>query len=158
MRSTKMTTVFMLAFAAWSIISMVGPSAMNACVLNQDEYEFVKDTERWVVLIQGDKHSIGKLDGSGNFLPDKRWLRQKPEQMASMVPPSILINSPGQKGVYEFRSGRLIPGDIDESANFVPTVGGRIIDFKDFRYSPKAPKIYNLPGKFVRKEKKDGKK
>jgi hypothetical protein len=60
--------------------------------------------------------------------------------------------------VYEFRSGRLIPGDIDDDGNFIPTVGGKIIDFKDYRYGPKAPKIYNLPGKFVKKERKDSKK
>jgi hypothetical protein len=49
-----------------------------------------------------------------------------------------------------------VPGAIDKDFNFIPTVGAKVIDFKDYVYSPKAPKIYNLPGKFVRKgEKKD---
>jgi hypothetical protein len=45
---------------------------------------------------------------------------------------------------------------MDEEGNFVPLVGAKVTDFKDYLYSPSAPKIYNLPGKFVRKgEKKD---
>src|SRR5262249_31747695 len=104
----------------------------------------------------GNTLSIGKLDCSGNFIPDKRWFQLRRGDLSS-VPPSTLINGLAQKGVYEFRSARLIPGDLDKNGNFIPTVGGRIIDFKDYRYGPKAAKIYNLPGKFVCKEKKDAK-
>jgi len=119
-----------------------------------EEYKFVEDTTLWVNVIQGDVESIGKLDAAGNFIPDKRYLRTlKKGQPASSIPPCTLINF-AQKEVYEFRSGRLIPGDIDDDGNFIPTIGGRITDFKDYRYTPKAPKIYNLPGKFVKKEKK----
>ena len=109
------------------------------------------------MLIRGETESIGKLDSAGNFIPHKPWYQFTKGQPLSMVPVTTLLNAPDQKGVYEFRSGRLIPGDIDEKSNFVPTLGGRIVDFKDYRYSPSAPKIYNLPGKFARKQKKDGK-
>ena len=122
---------------------------------NREEYEFVEDLSREVWIIQGDAMLYGKLDAAGNFVSD--W-KQNPFRRAPQSGPSgIVINSPPQKGVYEFRSGRLVPGDIDDKRNFVPTVGGRIIEFKDYHYGLKAPKIYNLPGKFVRKEKKDEK-
>jgi hypothetical protein len=137
---------------------MVRLSAQDARTPDPEEYEFVEDTGQWIMLIQGETESIGKLDAAGNFVPDKRWFQLRKLQPLSAVPAVDLINGTAQKGVYEFRSGRLIPGDIDDKLNFIPTVGGRIIDFKDYRYSAKAAKIYNLPGKFVRKEKKDGKK
>jgi hypothetical protein len=130
----------------------------DAKASDTDEYEFVEDTSRWVMVIQGNTESIGKLDAGGNFIPEKKYFQLKKGQPRSVGPPYTLINGSAQKGVYEFRSGRLIPGDIDEECNFVPTVGGKIIEFKDYRYSPKAAKIYNLPGKFVKKEKKDNRK
>jgi hypothetical protein len=150
------TSIFLLAAYGGLRLFRLNPQDANAA--NQEEYEFVQDTGRLVELIQGETESIGKLDASGNFVPDKRWFQLKKGQPLVSGPATTLINGLAQKGVYEFRSGRLIPGDIDDKGNFIPTVGGRIIDFKDYRYGPKAPKIYNLPGKFVKKEKKDGKK
>ena len=38
------------------------------------------------------------------------------------------------------------------SAVNVRTVGGKIIAFKDYEYSPTAPRIWNLPGGFVTEE------
>jgi hypothetical protein len=121
------------------------------------EYEFVQDSRQWVMMIQGDTQSIGKLDESGEFVADRAFLQQERHKQSSVEPDYVVINAPAQKGVYEFRSGRLIPGDLDEDGNFIPTLGSRVIDFNDYHYSPKAPKIYNLPGKFVRKGKKDEK-
>jgi hypothetical protein len=51
------------------------------------------------------------------------------------------------EGVYEYRSGRLIPGTLQKTGNFVPDVGSKVIDFKE--YDPDPPRkrrIYNLPG------------
>ena len=135
----------------------LGPGAQAADGVDREEYEFVPDTSQLVMVIQGETESVGKLDAAGNFIPDKRWFQFKKGQPLSLVPYTTVINPDGPTQVYEFRSGRLIPDSIDEKCNFVPTVGGRIIDFKDYRYSPKAPKIYNLPGKFVPKEKKEAK-
>ena len=131
----------------------LGQGAQDADSANREKYEFVADTRRWVMLFQGETESIGKLDAAGNFIHHKPWFQFTKGQPLSMVPVTTPINAPDQKGVYEFRSGRLIPGNLDANCNFVPTVGGRIIDFNDYHYSPKAPKIYNLPGRFVHKEK-----
>jgi hypothetical protein len=91
----------------------------------------------------------------------------------SGVPPSYQINLPSKRvvkeprrdqivtlilrwPVYEYRSGRLIEGLIDDDGNFVPAVDSKVIDFKSYRYGKKAIPIYNLPGSFVKKgEKKE---
>ena len=51
-----------------------------------------------------------------------------------------------------YRSGTLIRGIIDDEGDFIPDVGSTVIDFKDYKYSSRAPRIYNLPGKFVQKQ------
>jgi len=124
---------------------------------NQEEFEFVPDTNRWVEVIQGETELIGKLDSAGNFVPDRRYFFRK-GQGTSGVPVAVMINGAPLKSIYEFRSGRLILGDMDEAGNFIPRVGEKVIDFKDYRYDPKGSKIYNLPGKFVRKGEKEEKK
>jgi hypothetical protein len=50
--------------------------------------------------------------------------------------------------VYEFRSGKLIPGTIQAWGKFLPEEGGEIIRCSDYRYRPFAPQIWNLPGRF----------
>ncbi len=125
---------------------------------DRGEYVFVKDTQRYVALVRGETQSIGKLDAAGNFLPDPRWFNLKRGQPLPKAPPFTVINAPPQKGVYEYRSGMLIKGDLDEKGNFLPDIGSEVVSFKDYRYREDGPRIYNLPGKFVRKERKNGKK
>jgi hypothetical protein len=157
--SQALFAVIVLVAACFSVRTLGLSAAQDGPSPDPEEFQFVEDTSRWVMVIQEDRKSIGKLDAAGNLIfPNKGYFRAyRRGQALSSIPPGILINS-AQKGVYEFRSGRLIPGDIDDKGRFIPTVGGRIIDFKDYHYSPKAPRIYNLPGYFVRKDKKDGKK
>ncbi len=138
----------------WAVVLLTWCSAAPQAG-DEEEYVFVK-TDRWVTLIQGQTESIGKLDEAGNFIPDKAFFQRKRGQPGSS-PGSTLLNGAAQKGIYEYRSGRLIPGEIDDDGNFIPIVGEKIIDFKDYRYHPKGPKIYNLPGKFVRKGEKEEK-
>jgi hypothetical protein len=49
----------------------------------------------------------------------------------------------------EFRSHRLIPGILANN-NFIPDLGGRIIDFKEYQFPASPRRIYNLPGKFLK--------
>ncbi len=109
---------------------------------------YVPDTSRWVAMLQGDGFSIGKLDAEGNFLPDERWFNIR-GGVSGPLPPYSVINPPSCKKVYEFRSGRLIPGQLVERGTFVPDLDGKIIALKDYRPSKDAPPIYNLPGQFV---------
>jgi hypothetical protein len=126
----------------------------NACAANGG-YEFVPDTDRFVMLRHGDACSIGKLDGKGNFLPDPRYVNLRGAYL-SAIPPCTLINSRGDS-VYEFRSGRLIRGKIDKDGSFVPDLGTKVIRFEDYK-PEKDLRIYNLPGKFVPKKKADEEK
>jgi hypothetical protein len=108
------------------------------------------------MVIQGDTESIGKLDEAGNFVvPHRGYFQFRRGQPLSRVPPCTPINGEPEKNVYEYRSGTLVPGAIDDDGNFIPTLDAKVIDFKDYVYSPKAAKIYNLPGKFVRKGEED---
>lgn len=51
---------------------------------------------------------------------------------------------------YEYRHGKLIPGVL-RGYDFVPQLGGKVIEFSEYQYSPKSSPIYNLPGEFVPK-------
>jgi hypothetical protein len=51
-----------------------------------------------------------------------------------------------KEDVYEYRSRRLIKGTLEKTGNFVPEVGSKVIDFKDFDPLAERRRIYNLPG------------
>ena len=61
------------------------------------------------------------------------------------------LNYPEKKTeeVYEYRSGRLIKGTLHATGNFVPELGSKVLDFKD--YDPRHLRIYNLPGTLTKK-------
>ena len=121
------------------------------------QYEFVRDTKPNVALQHGDVWSIGKLDAAGNFLPDPQWMNLR--VMLSSSPGGRLINPGGYIGsVYEYRSGRLILGKLDDKGNFIPELGGKVIALSEYlsKYRPgKSPKVYNLPGRIVKRGSKD---
>lgn len=108
------------------------------------EYEYKQQTWRWVMMIQAGDSIIGHLDQHGDFIPEAKL---------SLVP---VINKPAKPNepVYEYRSGHLIRGTLDKDGSFVPQLGSAITPFKDYRYAADSPRIYNLPGTFVKKAKK----
>ena len=118
------------------------------------EYEFVPDTSVCFVQYHGDLISLGHLDEEGNFVPDSHYCNIPPP--LSSIPPNRPLNAP-HGPAYEYRSGRLIPGELDKKGNFIPKLRGKIISLDDYRPGTKAMCIYNLPGRFVKKEQKDGK-
>jgi hypothetical protein len=140
-----MTKVIGLAALGWLLVG-------NRSIAD-DHYEFVPDTDRFVGLYRGNRESIGKLDHKGNFIPDPRWV-DIGEGSYFMHERINLHAGPA----YEFRSGRLILGEIDKEHNFIPKLDSKVIDFEDFKFSETAIRIYNLPGKFVKKKDKDSKK
>jgi hypothetical protein len=122
------------------------------------QYVFVLDTHRWVKVCRRDNKklywSLGKLDAAGNFIAEAGCYNLTTEQNA--VPPGMVyLNENGMNAVYEYRSGRLIIGKLDqETDNFIPDLGGKVIDFKEYRYGVDVP-IWNLPGYFMPKDKFD---
>jgi hypothetical protein len=117
----------------------------------QSNRAFDLNLSRRVALISGDHLLRGRLDRDGNFLIEARY----PRNSLYSGPRYELINAPVQV-VYEFRSGRLIKGEIINDGRFVPEIGSEVIDIKDYKYSPGAIRIYNLPGRFVEADPKTG--
>ena len=100
------------------LLFLIGPLWTVPCAA-MDEYEFVPDTKRFVGVFHGDTYSIGRLDAAGNYFPDPRWINLDLHTGYSAgFPPRSVINSP-KGGAYEYRSGRLIPGELRENGNFM---------------------------------------
>lgn len=121
-------------------------------------YEFVLRVNRLVEFRRPDfSILVGRLDAGGEFtlshtLPgvppgmhgkDFALYRSGRDNAVRLG-----VNELNSQPVYELRSGALIPGTMVFSGPFVPTVGGAIIRFADYKYSSTAPQIWNLPGYF----------
>jgi uncharacterized protein (TIGR03067 family) len=139
----------LMVFAAGVFTTVAAARLECAPAPPDEEYVFVRDTDRWVGLVKGQVELVGKLDGKGDFTQVYRF-----ERMHSMGPAYGLINFPGPKAkkVYEFRSGRLIKGELMMEGNFVPEADSTIVKFEDYKYSPDAIPIWNLPGSFMKKD------
>ncbi len=124
--------------------------------------EYVPNVGREVAIDEEQEEGCffiyGHLDARGNFLRDVR----RPVVMQLLTPagpypdPGMVINFCAFEGepVYEFRSGYLIRGVFRSlGAGFIPDVGSRVIAFKDYRPGKGVPRIYNLPGSFVKRKK-----
>lgn len=101
-----------------------------------DEGEFIPDPDLPVVSRDGIKGPVG-FDTHG--VP--RYYT---------VPQLDRFGKLTTENVYEFRSGRLIKGTLHASGNFVPELGSKVIEFKDYDYFTEHRRIYNLPGKLIR--------
>ncbi len=150
MRQGQSRNATMMATVAVLVLGWSMTRAADGPRQGVSRYRYVPDSKRFVTMIWGDKFSIGKLDESGNFCPDARWneLAISRLQFAG-TPQHTVINRPAGPAL-EYRSGRLIPGRLDEDGYFVPRVGAEVIDFAHYQYDPKGPRIYNLPGSFVK--------
>ena len=117
------------------------------------EYEYVEDTSRGIGVERGEVLLEGRLDAAGNFTQNPGALvLKKGMPRTGGILEIINLRRPGREHVYEFRSGRLIKGELDKDGNFIPDLGSKVIDFKDYHYKKDLLYIYNLPGYF--KEKK----
>jgi hypothetical protein len=95
----------------------------------------------------------GYIGQNGEFVPSY-WQVEggiRSRQVGDTGYRSYYFFSGNNPDVYEYRSGRLIPGKILQR-RFVPDRDGNIIDFKDYKYSPTSRQIYNLPGIFIEKD------
>jgi hypothetical protein len=121
-----------------------------------EQFEFVPNTARTVGFRRGGDMHFGTLDAAGNFQEQGRHQVFKPT--SASVPNYTLIGAAPGRPVYEFRFGRLIKGAMDKSGNFIPEAGSVVLRFEDYRYSPTAIPIWNLPGYFKKKDPADAKK
>ena len=124
-------------------------------------YVFRKDTDRRVAFVRGEYIYFGKLDENGSFIEDQQARRVPHPVLPSgvidwqytrdVLKSAINVPSENQRTerVYEYRSGRLVLGSLTSFGIFIPEVGSKVIALGDYKYSKEAPRIYNLPGKFV---------
>jgi hypothetical protein len=124
---------------------------------DRGEYVFVENTNYRVGLKHNGTYIIGYLDRTGMFTTDRKCAPIKVGESVSGPAFTVLNGDPGT--AYEYRSGRLILGQIDKDGTFVPALGSKVISIKDYRPGGNAAPIYNLPGRFVKKgeEKEKGK-
>jgi hypothetical protein len=150
-----------LARQAWVLCALVAALALGAdpaCARAEGEkvpYEYREDLKPYVGLLRQGLVALGHLDAKGNFVPLPKVEPIDPRRPFS-GPAYTIINRPTRPNepVYEFRSGLLVRGKLTEEGDFVPDEGGKVIPLRAYRYGKDAPRIYNLPGKFV--ERKGG--
>jgi hypothetical protein len=116
--------------------------------VQDDRYIFVQDTNRTIGIYRGGFVLVGKFDARGNFIQRLLYAREATPDLGDAT--IIRFTEPAK--VYEFRSGRLIKGDMLPSGAFVPEVGSKVIPFEDYIPGPKALPIWNLPGYFKKVE------
>jgi hypothetical protein len=129
------------------------------------EYAFKQDLTRRVGVYRGTQIYPGTLDEHGNFIPDKDCksfrnpllpiggddhVQDKLKFNRYIV---INLQKEVNESVYEYRSGILIFGSLDDDGNFIPMLGERPILFLNYTGERTKHRIYNLPGDFVPKAK-----
>jgi hypothetical protein len=120
----------------------------------QEEYVFVPGMKGPVALLHDGNVIPGWVDSVGTFTSDPKYPPWKAGASTTGRFFRIINGDPGT--AYEYRSGRLILGEIDQKGNFVPGLGTKVIAFEQYKPGGNAPPIYNLPGRWVKKgEKKD---
>jgi hypothetical protein len=116
---------------------------------------YEEDLRRLIRIHRPSLYMDGAFDSDGEFVPSSIVDLSKgpvvysgPHTHDANLP---LRADPKTKteSVYEFRSGVLVPGKLDAAGNFVPTAGAKMIAFADYKCVDGAPRIWNLPGRFV---------
>jgi hypothetical protein len=117
------------------------------------QYEFRQDLIIEYLLGLGDIEVFGHVDAAGNFIAERGIGVYRRGQPLSAIPPATMLNVPDEP-VYEYRSGRLVPGNMDDDGNFLADLGAKVMNFEDYHAVAGARPICNLPGRFVEKGKK----
>lgn len=111
----------------------------------ESSYVYIEDVARNVAIIRGDLTLLGQIDTNGKFT-----VKHTLENGFYSGPILEILNSgtAGSQRVYEYRSGRLVPGTMKHKGDFIPELNGTIVSFSAYKYSTDAPRIWNLPGTF----------
>jgi hypothetical protein len=138
-----------LAIAVAAICVVIRVPTSTGQTPTKDRYEFVPDTDRNFAFYRNGFVMVGKLDARGNFIQENRY----PSHATPDALPCKPVRYAESTKVYEFRSGRLIKGEMLPTGVFVPEGGSRVTSFSDYRFGPDALPIWNLPGYFKKVEK-----
>lgn len=141
------------------------PSPPKAGIPDGCEFRLYREymkSEPWFARVIGDVMELGHLNDQGDFVPDYGLPVfpyvdvKEPNVLRDGSGRTIYYTLPGggtqdlwknkdSEEVYEYRSGRLIKGTLQKTGNFVPELGSKVLDFKDYNPNERR-RIYNLPG------------
>jgi hypothetical protein len=132
-----------------SIISSVLVIGLSAAGQVAMKYVFVENVARDWSLRRDGYIIAGRLNSRGEFTETFRLVHTAHIGGGVQIGPVLNFSLVEGTPVYELRSGVLVPGTFDKDGYFVPDVGGKIIKFSEYKYSPDGPKIWNLPGEYM---------
>jgi hypothetical protein len=118
-------------------------------------YIFVPCTDEIVAFQWDGWVHVGTLDSQGGFhVRDKLSKIDAAKELglkkSERLPCGVTAFSFPLK-CYELHSGRLTLGTMMPDGKFIPTAGAKLVDFEDYQYD-RDPKIWNLPGSFMRRD------
>lgn len=126
------------------------------CAMLQDAYRYDASFRSTVSYKVGNLPYLGMFNEHGEFIPDLRTLpREDDWDVTGNGPMPLESRFRDKELLYELRHGVLVPVIYYTNRRFVPEVGGKIILFAQYKYTPFARRIYNLPGRFIPKEQPD---
>jgi hypothetical protein len=118
--------------------------------------EFVENTKPLISIMRNELQYMGNWDSAGDFIRAPGMSVYRVGQPFRTMPPSAVrpANMPfgvSTEKVYEFRSGMLIKGILERNGNFVPDLDSKVMPFAEYRPNERTLRIYNLPGRFVKR-------
>lgn len=126
------------------------------CSLFQDAYRYDATFQSTVSYKIGNIFCLGTFDKDGEFIPVVSSIPRENEWDITGSGPMPLESSLRENAKYfELRHGVLIPVIYYKDRGFVPEIGGKIIPFSEYKYTPLSRRIYNLPGRFIPKGQPD---
>jgi hypothetical protein len=150
--ANRLATAFVSAVAIFLISNATQNLAEDK---KQEEWVFKPEKRTVVHKYDVNLFGVGYINEFGDFVPDKKvppfdaLAYEKYRHLKIYNSPEI----PRDESVYEYRKGTLILGWMG-AGYFEPKPGSKVIRFEDYKYDPTHPqclRIYNLPGKFVKK-------
>lgn len=152
MITRALTSLFVGLLAGAALMCLVTADSAAIAQEEEKEYDYRENLNRLVGVGSSEGIYLGYLDANGNFAP-KPGVRPLGAAAAAPAWEELGPFPPSGKPAYEFRSRRLIRGSFDAHGVFVPEIGSEIVSFDKYRYSKNAIPIYNLPGRFVERNR-----
>ncbi len=125
-------------------------AAMNYGLMTQCQY--VPMPDRYVGLYTAEALVVGKLTADGKFTTTVQYVAQDGVILIISGPMFTDLNGPdvvARPVVYHLDGKTLTPGRVTRDGTFTEDPKGKAIPFAEYVYSPTAPPIWNLPGRFL---------
>ncbi len=126
------------------------------CSKLEDAYRYDASLSSVLSFKVGNIECQGHFNQDGEFIPIVSIIPRADEwDITSNAPRPLESVFREKERLYELRHGVLIPVFYYRERGFVPEVGGEIVPFSEYKYTPLSRRIYNLPGRFIPKGQPD---